>query len=228
MVISYEHKDLLWRHGALTYDNPRGLFYAVFLCWLVVLSLRGQEQRNLVWNNFKCIPEDPQIYNEDTCYEYIEFASKNNQHRFSDIHLRNKCAKAYSSVGSVKCIVKILDCYKRRVPQEPKAFYLCPLDKPWFVNMPVGINTLNNVVSKVSKSLDVTLPNYTNHSLRATAASCMFEKRVPEKIIVERTGHRSLSGLRAYEKSLLKSKQKLSVMQCYSKDSKLLLLMIIQ
>ena len=96
------------------------------------------------------------------------------------------------------------------MPQEPKAFYLCPLDKipvkPWFINMPVGINTLNNVVSKVCKSLDVTLPNYTNHSLRATAASRMFEKGVPEKIIAERTGHRSLSGLRAYEKTILKSK----------------------
>ena len=83
----------------------------------------------------------------------------------------------------MKCIVKILDCYKRRVPQEPKAFYLRPLDKipvdpdkPWFVNMPVGINTLSNVMSKVCKSLDVTLPNYTNHSLRATAASHIFEK----------------------------------------------------
>ena len=56
-------------------------------------------------------------------------------------------------------------------------------------------------MSKVCKSLDVTLPNYTNHSLRATAASRMFEKGVPEKIIAERTGHRSLSGLRAYEKT---------------------------
>ena len=122
MVISYEHEDLLWRHGALTYDNPRGLFHAVFFYVGLSFCLRGgQEQRDLVWSNFKRIPEDPQIYNEDTCYEYIEFASKNNQHRFSDIHLRNKCVKAYSSVGSVKCIVKILDCYKRRVPQEPSS-----------------------------------------------------------------------------------------------------------
>ena len=107
----------------------------------------------------------------------------------------------------MKYVVKILDCYKKRVPQEPKAFYLRPLDKipvdpdkPWFI-MPVSINTLNNVVSKVCRSLDVTFPNYTNHSLRATAASRMFEKGVPEKIIAERTDHRSLSGLRTYEKT---------------------------
>lgn len=39
----------------------------------------------------------------------------------------------------------------------------------------------------------------TNHSLRATAATQMFQEGVPEKIIQERTGHRSLEGLRAYE-----------------------------
>ena len=37
IVISYDHEDLLWRHGALT---PVVCFMLYFLCWLVVLSLR--------------------------------------------------------------------------------------------------------------------------------------------------------------------------------------------
>lgn len=40
----------------------------------------------------------------------------------------------------------------------------------------------------------------TNHSLRATAATQMFQQGVPEKLIMERTGHRSLEGLRSYER----------------------------
>ena len=40
---------------------------------------------------------------------------------------------------------------------------------------------------------------YTNRSLWATATSRMFLNNVPEKIIAEKTGHRSLAGLRAYE-----------------------------
>lgn len=40
---------------------------------------------------------------------------------------------------------------------------------------------------------------YTNHSLRATSTSRLFEKHVPEKVIQSKSGHRSLSGLRAYE-----------------------------
>ena len=93
--------------------------------------------------------------------------------------------------------------------------------------MPVGINTLNNVVSKVCKSLDVTLPNYTNHSLRATAASRIFEKGVPEKIIAAIEAYQDY----ALMKGLLNSKQKPSVMQCYARIPhlfQLLLLMIIQ
>ena len=41
--------------------------------------------------------------------------------------------------------------------------------------------------------------NKTNHSLRATAATEMFRRGVPEKLIQERTGHRSLEALRSYE-----------------------------
>ena len=39
----------------------------------------------------------------------------------------------------------------------------------------------------------------TNHSLRATGASELFAAGVPEKIIKERTGHRSLEALHVYE-----------------------------
>ena len=38
-----------------------------------------------------------------------------------------------------------------------------------------------------------------NHSLRATGISRMYSKEVPEKIIQERSGHKSLIALRRYE-----------------------------
>ena len=43
--------------------------------------------------------------------------------------------------------------------------------------------------------------NKTNHSLRATGASELFHANVPEKMIQERTGHRSLVALRTYERT---------------------------
>ena len=53
--------------------------------------------------------------------------------------------------------------------------------------------------------------NKTNHSLRAYAASELFNAGVPEKIIQDRTGHRSLDGLRKYER--ISEKQKEAVCQ---------------
>ncbi len=42
--------------------------------------------------------------------------------------------------------------------------------------------------------------NKTNHSLRVTGASALFDAGVPERIIQSRTGHRSLDALRVYER----------------------------
>ena len=42
---------------------------------------------------------------------------------------------------------------------------------------------------------------HTSHSLRVTAATSLYEKQVPEKLIQERTGHRSLGALRIYERT---------------------------
>ena len=41
----------------------------------------------------------------------------------------------------------------------------------------------------------------TNHSWRATGASALFQAKVPEKIIQERTGHRSVKAVRLYERT---------------------------
>ena len=40
----------------------------------------------------------------------------------------------------------------------------------------------------------------TNHRLRATAATQMFRQGAPEKVIQERTGHRSIEALHSYER----------------------------
>ena len=39
----------------------------------------------------------------------------------------------------------------------------------------------------------------TNHSLRATAITRMFSSKVPERIIAEKSGYRSIAALHSYE-----------------------------
>ena len=173
--------------------------YTVFFYVCISFCLRGsQEQRDLSWQNFKCFPDNASVYNENTYYEYTEFISKNNLHRFRDIHVRNKCVKAYDSSE------RLLQ------DKDTKVFYIRPLEKTpvdpskacMVCELASGINTLNGVLSKICEMItDGNVPKYTNHSLRATAASCLFEKGVPEKIIAEQPGHRSLARLCAYERT---------------------------
>jgi hypothetical protein len=45
------------------------------------------------------------------------------------------------------------------------------------------------------------IPGYfTNHSLRATAATRLYDAQVDEATIMDRTGHRSTSGVRTYKR----------------------------
>ena len=48
---------------------------------------------------------------------------------------------------------------------------------------------------------------FTNHSLRASGATALFQSEAPEKVIQEFTGHRSVKALRQYEKVGSQQKQ---------------------
>ena len=205
-VISAEDEDLFWEKKVMSLETPRSLQNLVFYYVGLHFSLRGgQEQRDLKVNQLRRFPSDLKTYDDHSYYEYVEFISKNNQHRFKDIHGKSKKTKVFALPGSHKCLVKILDFYFSKLPDEPVAFYLRPLQKvpadgkSWYVNVPCGINTLQSIVPKMSDVAETSV-RYTNHSFRATSASRLFASNIP-KIIQEKTGHRSLVGLRAYERT---------------------------
>ena len=64
----------------------------------------------------------------------------------------------------------------------------------------MGINSLKKMMPNITERANVPV-RYTNHSLRATAATRMFASGVPEKVVSEVTGHKSLTALRTYERT---------------------------
>ena len=60
----------------------------------------------------------------------------------------------------------------------------------WFCNQPLGINQIKTAVKSMCKEAGIQ-GKFTNHSLRATCASRMFDNEIPEQIIKETTGHKS-------------------------------------
>jgi len=64
----------------------------------------------------------------------------------------------------------------------------------------MGHNTLSKVVKTLCETAGVG-GNKTNHSLRATCATRLYNNSVDEQLIMERTGHRSTKGVRAYKRT---------------------------
>ena len=65
--------------------------------------------------------------------------------------------------------------------------------------MSLGHNTLNSKLKTMLQMAGLTTERKSNHSLRATSISRMFQAKVPEKIIMERSGHLTKEGVRSYE-----------------------------
>ena len=140
-------------------------------------------------------------------WTYTERASKNRPGGLLHSNLEHKTVPIYSIPSSgERCTVSILDLYLSKVPEEAitTAFYLRPLEKipddtiqPWFTNQVIGKNKLNTMVKSMCEAAGVS--HKTNHSLRATSATEMFQAGVPEKVIQKRSGHRSTDVLWLYE-----------------------------
>lgn len=91
--------------------------------------------------------------------------------------------------------------------------YLQPLLKPkdecWYSKQPYGHNRLAETVARLCR--DAGIPGYkTNHSLRATNATWLFDFNVDEQLIMERTGHLSAEGVRSCERTSQAQHEKLS------------------
>ena len=79
----------------------------------------------------------------------------------------------------------------------------------WYYSIPIGRNKLSQMVPEMCKLANIS-GHKINHSLRATGATELYEAEVPEKIIQERTDHRSLECLRMYERTSDKQQQAVS------------------
>ena len=212
-TISKEEENELWRIGILGLHCPKSLLRTTFFCVGKAFCLRGREEhRSLKVSQFE------RKYSPDS-YIYTEHGSKNRNGGLSHIRLKNKVVPVFANPeAGDRCVVKILDVYISKLPsraREEDIFYLQPLpavppdpQSPWFRNQPVGKNTLSTMVKDMFEEAGI--QGKTNHSLRATGVTDMYRAGVPEKLMLERTGHRSLDGLRAYEKSSIEQHQSVS------------------
>ena len=134
--------------------------------------------------------------NGDKFLQYTENTSKTNQGGLKHRKVTRKVVNAYPNTENPdRCPVAIYEKYVSHMPSaDHNAFYLRPLQKPagsnWFSKQPVGKQTLAKKVVSMCQTAGIA-GHRTNHSLRSTAATRLYETGADEQIICEITGHRS-------------------------------------
>ena len=205
-VISHGEESVLWESGVIGVHNPKALLNAVFFLNGKVLCLRGgREHKSLKVSQF--------AFGSDEGGEYVlytESSSKNRSGTYKDNAGQNKVVKHYSNEAlGEKSYIFVLCFYMKKLPPKivkdsSSTFYWKPKDVTpmcdevlWSTLQVLEQNTLGSMVKKMFEQIGV--EGKTNHSLRATGATRLFEVNVPEKLIKERTGHRSVDSLRLYK-----------------------------
>ena len=73
-----------------------------------------------------------------------------------------------------------------------------PNGQIWYYKKAAGRKTLGNVVKNIMKKARFK-GYFTNHSLRRSCATRLYDVGIPEQVIQETTGHRSSDGIKAYK-----------------------------
>jgi integrase len=109
------------------------------------------------------------------------------------VHVENKSVPIFKNpAAGDRCLVSLLDKYLSKLPCGTDVFYCRPLakyveDGPWYSKQPKGKHLLSDMVNNMCKDAKID-GHFTNHSLRASGATELFQHNIPERVIQEFTG----------------------------------------
>ena len=229
-TLSKDDEDRLWSMGVLGVKTPEALINAVFFHnGMFAILHGGEEHRKLKLSQFKfsTVPNPKQPGGTITCVKYTGYGSKNRPGGTHQLNLDNKEVVHYAcAAAGERCYVSLLQLYISKLPAsaiESDIFYHKPRQskKPlldgeaWYEKMQLGHNRLSSMLKYMLIAPSVDAIHKSNHSLRATGISRLFTSGVPEKLIMERSGHISTEGVRVYERTTAEQKQHVSdVLSC--------------
>ena len=82
-------------------------------------------------------------------------------------------------------------------------------DEFWFTAKPMGVHPLSTFMKDLSKKCGLS-KIYTNHSLRATAATVLHNDNFSASTVQSITGHKSVSSLSIYQRTSTKQKMQMA------------------
>ena len=205
-VITVSNENKMFDEGILGEDNPTKLLETVIYMLGLHLALRGgAEHACLRRPGFDC----QIIVERDDCGKkrlvYHEDPLQKTNQGGLICKRNNKVVYVYECSNVTKCPVRLFEKYIGLLPKlkSCKKLYMRPKlrynPKVWYCDQPYGTNKVSSTVKKLCTKAGLK-GKFTNHSLRATSASRMYQSDVPEQVIKEVTGHRS-DCVRIYKKT---------------------------
>ncbi len=196
-AIPVESEEEMWKNGILGEENPIQLRHTVmYLLGLSFALQGGEEHQNLCAPGF-----NPQItVQKGKGHKFLLYQedqkSKTNQGRISHRKYQPQTTRIYeNSENSDRCPVRLFEKYTSLLPAgKTNAFYkkeICDCKrspKQWYVDKPIGINSLRPVVKSLCSKVGLS-GKFTNHSLRVSTATRLYQKGVDEQTIKQFTGH---------------------------------------
>ena len=203
--VSEQEEAVFWQKKLLGTTSAKSLLNTIYFYNGKVFGLREGDHRNIVVNNFEIGPN---------FIKFEENASKTYHGGLCDLKYVPRVVKHVCHSIEEKhepCLVEIFRLYVGLVETHAKevtAFYFKPPKSRFaFDKAPVGINSLNKILPDMCDAAG--FKRKTAHSLRVTCVSSLFNSGVEEKLIRERSGHRS-NALLQYEKPTEENVSKVS------------------
>lgn len=200
--ISLEEEEILWSKGALGGDSPIQLVNTLFYLNGMHFALRGgEEQSQLSIKQFTI-----ETYNGKKCLRFRDVVTKTFSGGLKSQRIIPKDVRHFENLECPdRCHLRLFEVYISKRPEGVERFYLKPSNQwkektKWYTSRPIGKNQLCGLIKKMCTDAGLS-GNKRNHSLKATCATRLYQAGVDEQMIMERTGHRSTVGVRAYKRT---------------------------
>lgn len=202
--IPVDLEEQLWEDGHLGTDSPKQLLATILYLIGMHYGLRARkEHRQLRFgrNSQFQILEDP--VTKESLLRYTEDCQKTRNGGLYERNIEPKVIDRYET-GNPHNIVKVFKCYIAHRPTSGKNignFYLQPLETPrqdiWFKDQAVGENKIGKMIKDLFEEAGIN-GHFTNHSLRRSKVTRMFQAGAQKNEVMRETGHRSDAGVLTY------------------------------
>ena len=204
--------------------SPTSLQHAIFFYCGLCFCLRGGEEHcqiKLSQFEVKEMPHPTEKRKMIKALTYAEHGSKNRQGLVHQVHLENEVITRYANpLLGESCFVHLSELYVSLLSQEAKhkdLFYCKPRNglkegKYWYFSIPVGHNPLSCRPKAIFDAAGMDSSGINDHGLRASGITSMFAEGVSEKLIMQRSGHLSVGGVRSYKRTT--DAQKFELHEC--------------